>query len=222
MIDQPLFIVPRETPPPPHRDGPRGIVLSLCDRTANMVRPWLDDGYECWIVDMQHPAGEHRDGSLVRVGADVTRWLPPRTDYEMAFAFPPCTNLSVSGARWFASKGLDGLAAGIEVVSACKRILEWTGAPWMLENPVSTLSSYWREPDHIFDPCDYGDPYRKRTCLWTSPDFVMPPRNPVEPVAKSPIHWAPPSDDRGDIRSVTPMGFARAVHVANRRAEVAA
>jgi hypothetical protein len=50
----------------------------MCDRTGAMVAPWLDAGYECWVVDTQHPAGAHRDGNLVRVGADVRTWLPRR------------------------------------------------------------------------------------------------------------------------------------------------
>ena len=202
-----------------------GIVLSLCDRTGVMVQPWLDAGYECWIVDAQHPEGEHRDGNLVRVGADVTAWLPPRSDYRITFAFPPCTNLAVSGAAWFKSKGLAGLAAGIEVVEACRRIAEWTDAPWCLENPVGTLSTYWREPDHAFDPCDFGgyltpagDEYTKRTHLWTGGGFVMPAPRRVHPRFGSLMHTYGPSPDRGDKRSVTPGGFARAVFEANELA----
>jgi len=34
------------------------IVLSLCDRTGNMVKPWAEAGTQCVIVDIQHPAGE--------------------------------------------------------------------------------------------------------------------------------------------------------------------
>lgn len=143
------------------------IVLSLCDRTTNMVKPWLDAGYECWCVDTRHEPGETRDGNLVLVGADVLDWIPPRRDYAIAFAFPPCTHLASSGARWFASKGLSALASAVQLVDRCRRICEWTGAPWMLENPVGTLSTYWRKPDHLFDPCDYGDPWTKKTCLWT-------------------------------------------------------
>ncbi|WP_036291798.1 hypothetical protein [Methylosinus sp. PW1] len=42
----------------------KGAVLSLCDRTGNMAKPWADAGFECFCVDLQHPAGEHaRDGS---------------------------------------------------------------------------------------------------------------------------------------------------------------
>lgn len=198
------------------------IVLSLCDRTGRMVAPWLEAGHECWIVDAQHEPGEHRDGNLVRVGADVRSWLPPRTDYRVVFAFPPCTNLAVSGARWFRDKGLQGLLDGLEVVEACRRICEWSGAPWMLENPVSTLATYWREPDFSFDPCDFAgfmeppeDLYRKRTCLWVGGGFRLPVRKRwMDPTEGSRMHLLGPSPDRADLRSETPRGFARAVYEA--------
>jgi hypothetical protein len=197
-----------------------GIVLSMCDRTGVMVEPWLEAGYECWIIDTQHEPGEHRDGRLVRVGADVTTWLPPRTKYRITFGFPPCTHLAVSGARWFKDKGLAGLIDGLRVVEAVRERCEWTGAPWMIENPVGTLSTYWRKPDHAFDPCDFGgwvegDAYTKRTHLWTGGGFIMPAQRPVAPELGSLMHHLPPSDDRGDLRSVTPSGFAMAVFAAN-------
>lgn len=128
------------------------IVLALCDRTGVIVRPWLDAGYECWSVDTQHAPGEIRDGLHVRVGADVTDWLPPRREYAFACAMPPCTDLAVSGARWFKDKGLDALAHALRVVVACRRILDWTDAPYFIENPVGTLSTYWRKPDYTFQP----------------------------------------------------------------------
>lgn len=202
-----------------------GLVLSMCDRTGVMVEPWLAAGYECWLVDMQHPAGVHRDGRLVRVGGDVTKWLPPRADYRIVFGFPPCTNLAVSGSRWFVDKGLAGLADAIAVVEAVRDRCEWSGAPWMIENPVGTLSTYWRKPDHAFDPCDFGgwvdgDAYTKRTHLWTGGGFVFPPVRPVEPVQGSLMHRLPPSPERADLRSVTPAGFAAAVFAANELGDV--
>ena len=194
-----------------------GIVLSLCDYTGNMVQPWLEAGYECWIVDTRHGPGMNRDGGrLVRVGADVRDWLPPRREYVIAFAFPPCTHLAVSGARWFRRKGLRALAESIDIFGACVRLCEWTGAPWMVENPVSVISSHYRKPDHTFDPCDYGDPWTKKTCLWTGGGYVMPTKQRVEPMSGNWTLRFPPSPDRGNLRSATPMGFARAVYVANR------
>ena len=199
----------------------KGLVLSLCDRTGNMARAWAEAGYRCLCVDIQHQGISRRDG-ITFIGADVRFWLPPPRRYEIVFAFPPCTDLAVSGARWFTDKGMGGLMSALEIVEACRRICEWSEAPWMIENPVSTISSYWRRPDHVFDPCDYGgylnppgDAYTKKTCLWTGAGFVMPPVRRVRPVEGSRMHRLPPSDDRGDLRSVTPPGFARAVMLSN-------
>ncbi len=200
-------------------------VLSLCDRTGNMVQPWLDAGYEAITVDLQpSPTANKARHHFV---ADVTRWRYPLQFGRPAcvFAFPPCTHLAISGARWFKEKGLGSLIDALRIVEACREICETSGAPFMIENPVGTLSTYWREPDHTFDPCDYGDPYTKRTCLWTGGGFVLPPMikpgdmfgQPtwVEPTLGSVMHKMAPSGARGDLRSVTPTGFARAVYEAN-------
>lgn len=188
-----------------------------------MVKPWLDAGDECWIVDVRHPPGACRDGKLVRVGADVTDWRPHKP-YDIVFAFPPCTNLASSGARWFKDKGLAGLIEGLRSVEACRAICEGSGAPWMLENPIGTLATYWRQPDFRFDPSDYAgmldDPeseaYTKKTCLWVGNGFRMPEKAPVEPTKGSAMHVLPASSRRADLRSVTPLGFAKAVFEANR------
>lgn len=205
--------------------GSCGTVLSLCDRTGHMVRPWEEAGFECICVDIQHDDDIVKDG-IRWIGADLQTWLPPPRRYAIVFAFPPCTNLAVSGARWFQDKGMGGLMEGIELVEAARRICEWAQAPWMLENPVSTLSSYWRKPDFTFNPCDYGgwldppgDRYTKKTCLWTGGGFRMPEKRPVHPEEGSKIHLMPPSEDRGDKRSGTPEGFARAVFAANTKAK---
>ena len=200
------------------------IVLSLFDYSGVMVEPWLEAGYECWIVDIRHPAGEHRDGRLVRVGADLRAWLPPRREYAAAFAFTPCTDVANSGNRHKQGKGLDALHDAIGLFAASVRVLEWTDAPWMLENPVGSLSTYWRKPDYTFHPWHYGDLEQKLTCLWTGNGFVMPPREVWQKPAgvKQSVWKMPPSADRGDKRSVTPPGFARAVFQANTQHLLAA
>lgn len=192
-----------------------GVVLSLCDRTGNMVRPWAEAGYECWCVDIQHEGDKEIDG-IRYIGADVLRFLPPKQT-KIVFSFPPCTNLAVSGARWFVEKGLYGLARGIDIVERCAAICEWSESPWMLENPVGVLSSYWRRPDYTFQPWNYGDLESKKTCLWTGGGFIMPEfENILKPEGVKESIWkAPPSADRGDLRSITFPGFAEAVFKAN-------
>lgn len=192
------------------------IMISCFDRSTVMAQPWADAGYLCYCVDTQHPAGGARDGNIIRVGADIRDWLPPRGDIAFAAFFPPCTDVAVSGARWFKDKGIGALANALQLFDVSVKLAEWAGAPYLIENPVSTVSSYWRKPDYSFDPCDYGDPYTKRTCLWTGGGFVMPPPQPVAPTEGSRMWRMPPSPDRANLRGMTPPGFAEAVFRANR------
>ena len=64
-----------------------------------------------------------------------------------------------------------------------------------------------------FNPCDYGDPWTKKTALWG--EFNIPEEKPVKPLGKNPIWNMPPSKNRGEIRSITPRGFAEAFFRAN-------
>lgn len=197
--------------------------LFLFDESGNMAEPWIEAGFPCIIVDTQHPAGAHTEGLLTRVGCDVMRYLPPRTAYAFAMAFPPCTDLAISGAQYFQDKGLAALAGSLALVNRARELCEWTGAPWAIENPVGTLSTYWRTPDYSFDPCDFGgyltpagDAYQKKTHLWTGGGFAMPWPRPVAPIRSSSqgswlMNLGGKSEKTKRLRSATPKGFARAV-----------
>jgi hypothetical protein len=203
-------------------------VVALYSKTDAIVRPWLDVGFHAVLVDLQHPAGEHTEGNVTRIGADMLEWVPPlwlaQSGVHFVAAFPPCDHLAVSGARWFAGKGLGKLAHSISLFERAAFWCEWFAAPYFIENPVSTISSYWRKPDHTFHPHQFtgferGDHYTKKTCLWTGGGFNMPASFSapdlvgVEPDDR--IHKAAPSDERANFRSATPMGFSRAVFEAN-------
>lgn len=206
-------------------------VISLCDRSGVMVKPWIDAGYNALTIDIepaQHNFCRHVQADILD---DVVCWWR----YEPAtiiFAFPPCTDLAISGAKHFKDKGLAALIHALQLVETCRDYAEQRGAPWMLENPVGTLSTYWRDPDYSFDPCDYGDPYTKKTWIWCGHGFVMPEKiqqgdmfktpTTVEPSAGSLIYNMPDSIGRQQRRSITPNGFARAVFQANHRRQVAA
>lgn len=198
-------------------------VLSLCDYTGNMVSPWIDAGHEAVIVDLQHPPGEARDGLLTKVGVDILDFTPTGR-FDVVFCFPPCTDLAVSGARHFAAKGKARREAAMRLVYRCREIADSLTVCWFIENPVSVISTEWRPPDWMFHPYEYGgyvdpagDRYTKKTCLWVGPGFRMPMKRPVSPWEGSKMHRLPPSEERSNIRSATPMGFARAVFEANSK-----
>lgn len=199
-------------------------VVSLFDRTGVMVRPWLENGYRAITVDLKPAAYQHNHRE--HIVADV-RELPAHfaAGADIVFAFPPCDHLAVSGARWMKDKGLQKLIDALILVERARVICETASCKWMLENPVGTLATYWRKPDYIFHPMQYrgfelSDNYLKKTCLWTGGGFRMPPPNygdvDDEPSANEILKYSP-SDDRQDLRSATPPGFASAVFKANAK-----
>jgi hypothetical protein len=192
-------------------------MISCFDRSGVMARPWAAAGYICFIVDLQHPRGLTRDGNIIRVGANLLDWLPPKADIHFASFFPPCTEVAVSGARWFKEKGLGALMRTLELFKRSLDIAEMIGCPYLIENPVSVVSTHWRPPDYTFHPNEYGDAYLKRTLLWVGGGFQMPKKTPVEPVDGMKLYLLSPSPERPNLRSVTPEGFAKAVFVANAR-----
>lgn len=213
----------------------RDVVISLFDVSGIMLEPWLKAGYECWIVDTQHPVsygtdGVTSEGQLHKLHRDLTvPFLPPVDKERIAFvaAFPPCDHTAISGSRWFKGKGLRRLAHSISMFATAAEFCEWAGAPYFMENPVSTISSYWRKPDYKFHPYYFTgynieDNYTKKTCLWTGNGFVMPGEFQVDdlPSPDDRIHKCPPGPDRHNIRSATPRGFAEAVFRANHKQRV--
>lgn len=206
------------------------IVISLCDLTGNMLKPWAEDGYICYAVDVQHGIRNDKiveyksGGKIIYTWGDVRSWTPPVTnEIGIIFSFPPCTDLTVAGARDFKRKRGYRLSDALELFDACRLVGEYSRSPYMIENPVGRLSSHRYKPNFIFDPCDYGgyldpigDQYTKKTCLWTGNGFIMPEPKPVEPVEGSKMHLMTPSADRANLRSETPMGFAKAVWLYNK------
>lgn len=176
------------------------IILDLCAGTGAWSQPYVDAGYDVRRITLPD-----QDVRLLKAPAERIHGI---------LAAPPCTHFASSGARWFKEKGEQALLEGLAVVDACLRIIltanpEW----WCLENPIGRLVRYLGKPKFYFNPCDYGDPYTKRTCLWG--EFNIPKKKSVIPEQKNRIHFMPPSPDRAKLRSITPPGFAKAFFEAN-------
>lgn len=201
------------------------IAVFLFDESGIAARPWAEAGIECYCVDLKHSVRRSRkEGNINFVYGDARWWVPPEPVLFLG-SFPVCTNMSVSGARDFPSKGAMMLKDAIDQFEACRRAGAWSGAPYFIENPVSAFAglSHIGKPQYYFHPTDYAgyleDPeeeaYTKKTCLWTGNGFVMPDKKPVEPVLGGKIWKMPPSDDRAELRSKTPEGFSIACFEAN-------
>lgn len=177
-------------------------ILSLCDYSGVWSQPYADAGCDVIKVDIAAGGGDVR---LLRVSD-----LP---QIHGILAAPPCTVFAASGNRW--KRTDDDMREGLSVVDACLRLVvacrpKW----WVLENPIGKLVHYLGKPSMYFNPCDYGDPYTKRTALWGRFNDALTP-TPVDPTEGSKFHRLPPSADRARLRSTTPSGFARAFAEAN-------
>jgi hypothetical protein len=183
-------------------DNSDKIILDLCGGTGAWSKPYRDAGYTVHLVTLP----DH----------DVRIYTPPANVYGI-LAAPPCTHFSGSGARWWKQKGDAALLEGLAVVDACLRIIAVCRPVfWALENPVGRLRRYLGAPQLTFNPCDYGDPYTKKTLLWGF--FNNPEKNPVEPTegSKTWRMYGGKSERTKELRSITPPDFARAFFQANR------
>ena len=215
------------------------LVISGFDLTGNMIKSWADAGYECHIIDTQHPPGKTVEGNIIKWGMSVLDWEEmvydkTKDDFRPEWAdamkrvvfasfFPPCTDLAVTGARWFerkAAKDPHFQDKALSLVYWADKMGKLFKCPYMIENPVSVISTKWRKPDFTFHPYEFGgyeggskDGYPKKTCLWTGGNFVLPPKKaiPKDPKLLDYMWNMPRGPQQANRRSVTPSGFARAV-----------
>ena len=184
------------------------VILDLCGGTGAWSRPYVEAGYD--VVNVTLP--EH----------DVRFYTPPAQVHGI-LAAPPCTMFSF--ARTTAKTPRD-FHQGMEVVEACLRIV-WECryknklAFWCLENPMGYLRQFLGKPLTSFHPCDYGDPYTKKTDLWGY--FNIPTKNPVA-LSEDQRHRSKINNrklptvvgsNQTTRRAMTPQGFARAFFEAN-------
>ena len=188
------------------------LILSLFDYTGNWSRPYKENGYDVVQID-------------IKLGYDILEWdYTHLTDVYGILAAVPCTAFAVSGARWFKDKDADGTTDYyVSLLDRTLEIIEYHNPVfWAIENPVGRIARFAELPKPFyFQPCDYGDPYTKKTGLWgkfQAPVGLMagPYWNPVEPTEGSKMHLMPPGEKRNELRSVTPMGFAWAFYHANQ------
>lgn len=145
-------------------------ILVACEESQTVTKELRRLGHEAYSCDIQPCSGGHPEWHLQ---VDALELLKMR--WDMLIAFPPCTDLAVSGARWFPEKRADGrqqrsIDFFMQFVKAdCPRIA--------IENPVGIMSTEYRKPSQIIQPWMFGHGETKATCLWLK---GLPPLIPTE------------------------------------------
>jgi site-specific DNA-cytosine methylase len=178
-------------------------VLVACEESGVVRRAFQARGHHAISCDILPP----RDGQVrVHLQADVRHYLDD--GWDLLIAFPPCTDLSVSGARWFRAKQADGRQqAALQFV---RQLMEARIDRIAIENPVSIISSQIRKPDQIIQPWMFGHGEVKTTCLWLK---GLPHLTPTQIVpGRIQRCWRmAPSATRARDRAETYLGIATAM-----------
>lgn len=184
------------------------IILDLCGGTGAWSQPYKRAGYDVRLITLPM--------------YDVRTYQVPGKVYGI-LAAPPCTHFSIAANRLWKEKDADGRTfTDITILTACLIIIAKAQPQfWVIENPVGRMRKMLGNPALIFSPCDYGDPWTKKTLLWGV--FNLPEHNPV----------VVPANERGrnkgwlykhggksvrtkELRSITPPGFAKAFFESNQ------
>ncbi len=189
-------------------------ILVACEFSGAVRDALLERGHaavSCDLLPCESSGGCHLRG-------DVLSWLHGfgGDRWDMMIAFPPCTHLCVSGARWWPEK----LNAQKEAIKFVKTLAAAPIDRIAIENPIGVLSTAWREPDQIIQPWQFGHGETKATCLWLKGLRPLQPTHsdgpslfwPEAPAERDGRVWRePPGPNRWKNRSRTFTGIAEAM-----------
>lgn len=179
-------------------------VLVLCEESQAVCLAFRRIGHEAYSNDIQECSGGHPDWHLQMHCAEAYNFHGP---WHIVIAFPPCTDLAVSGAKWFREKQKDGRQQrAIDFFMNFTRI----ECKWAIENPIGIMSTHYRKPDQIIHPWQFGHGETKATCLWLNGLPLLRPTNIVDG-RENRIWRMAPSKDRAKLRSKTFPGIAKAM-----------
>lgn len=183
-------------------------VIVACEKSGRVRDAFASLGHDAVSCDIQPTdvPGKHIVGDIRSV--DLSK-------FDLMIAHPPCTYLSVSGARWWATRQgeqLDALSLVNHLLNANVRMIA-------LENPVGKISTAIGQPDQIIQPYQFGHAESKKTCLWLKglpllkPTHVLtlPERGYWDNQTSSGQNKLGPSENRAEERSKTYLGIAKAM-----------
>jgi site-specific DNA-cytosine methylase len=151
-------------------------VLVACEESQAVCKTFREKGHQAFSCDIIDCSGGHPEwhikqdvlpllnGNCSFKTCDGGEWYI-HGKWDMIIAFPPCTHLSVSGARWF-TEGKKPIELQYQARDFFMKIANADCDKIVIENPVGRMSTYWRKPDQIINPWQFGHTTNKKTCLW--------------------------------------------------------
>lgn len=135
------------------------------------------------LFDSHHPVNFDRSQEWCR--AEEASW----TLWDLAVLFPPCTHLSLAGARYWKQKREFRYDENFEEIwsvqdEAAAFFMQMVNAPAAhvaVENPRGDMTRRYRPPDQYVQPHMFGNRLVKLTGLWLGNLPLLYADNPVDP-----------------------------------------
>lgn len=178
-------------------------ILVACEESQAVCIAFREKGHEAYSCDILPCSGGRPEW---HIQGDAIEAMTS-SNWDMVIAFPPCTDLAVSGARWFPEKVKNGSQQ--KSIDFFMTFANYDGRI-AIENPIGIMSTRYRKPDQIIQPWQFGHGETKATCLWLKGLAPLKPTNIVEG-REGRIWKMPPSIERARLRSKTYEGIARAM-----------
>ena len=194
--------------------------LIRCEESQAVCIEFRKLGHEAYSCDLLPASGGHSEWHLQMDALEAGLM----NSWDIIISFPPCTDLTVSGARWFDKKRLSG-----EQRESIIFFLNIWRTSNCTENPIGILNKpdyikkwfpkiyeyalfirFPFKPTQIIQPWMFGHGEQKSTCLWLRGLLKLNSTNIVSGREQK-IWRMPPSENRAILRSKTFPGIARAM-----------
>lgn len=182
-------------------------VLVACEESQRVCTAFRELGHEAYSCDIQECSGGHPEWHIQRDALEILNpvWIADVVEpcwgiefctcdrdyhyiekWDLIIAHPPCTYLTVSGNRWFNVERYGDKAKQRykDRDTAAKFFMNFVNADCekiAIENPIGYMNSFYRKPDQIIEPYEFGHPISKKTCLWLKGLEKLKPTDIVEP-----------------------------------------
>jgi len=150
-------------------------ILVACEESQAVTIAFRKLGFEAFSCDLLPCSGNHPEWHFQE---DMFEVIKREDKFDLMIAFPPCTDLAVSGARHFERKIADGSQA--KSIQFFMDVINANVEKIVVENPIGIMSRLYRKPNQIIQPWQFGDKAQKSTCLWLKNLNELQPTNIVE------------------------------------------
>lgn len=155
-------------------------LLVCCEESQRVCTAFRERGWEAYSCDIEPCSGGHPEWHIQQ---DVLPLINGDCEFDtvdgehhiiegewdLLICHPPCTYLSNAGARFLYPKGVlnkERLDKGLKAKEFFMQFYNAKCEHIVIENPIPSKIYGLPKYTEFIQPCWFGHPFKKKTCLW--------------------------------------------------------